>query len=156
MGSTDVNISNNIIRNLYGIHGNGISIYLDNANVIVSRNNIFQTTRPLTFHGDKQDPNSENMLKIDGNIFSAESPSASAALTSFGNTHGVAITNNVLIGPKAGALLSSSDTDLTMTDNYLSGVIIKGEKPSEWIIRDNGRITKTHLKMIKQLSETPQ
>lgn len=142
MGSSDVTISRNTMEGLYGVHGNGISIYLDNRRVTVSENRIINASRPMTFHGEDPDksPGDHDIL-IEGNVFTTKVPGA-AALVSYGKTRGVTITNNVLIGPKLGMALSAKDSRLIVTDNSTSGIATKGDQPADWIVKNNKGVSK--------------
>lgn len=139
LGAADSEISNNVISNLRGIHGNGISLYLANRRIRVVDNFIEGTTRPMTFHGDKSRlaPGDHQFL-IERNIFLA-TPTAQAALTSWGGTtRNVVIRNNVLIAPKGGLMVNGSDTGLIVADNNISGSIIFNRgKGDDWKIENN-------------------
>lgn len=137
MGSSDVTISRNTMDGLYGIHGNGISVYLDNRRVKVSENRIINASRPMTFHGEAPDKSpGDHDLLIDSNVFMTKAEGA-AALVSYGKTRGVTITNNVLIGPKLGMALSAKDSGLVVTNNSTSGIATKGDQPADWVVKDN-------------------
>jgi len=46
----DSNITNNIVANCSGQHGNGITVYENSTNVLIKGNRIYNTTRPMTFN----------------------------------------------------------------------------------------------------------
>lgn len=143
MGSTDIDIANNYMTGLHGIHGNGISLYLDNRGVTVRNNRIIASSRPMTFHGER--PGTVKNLEshaftISGNTFATDVPSA-AAIISFGDTRDVIIEHNVLVGPANGLLLSAKDSGVIVRNNETSGISIKGSKPSSWIIDDNRKLS---------------
>lgn len=142
-------IADNVITDLRGIHGNGISLYLNNRGVRVSNNNVTGTTRPMTFHGDKStEAPGDHDFVIDHNVFIATA-GGQAALTSWGlSTRGVSIKNNVLIGPKLGVLLNGTDGGVVVQNNYLSGLITnaaRGQEPG-WRV-DNNREAPKNLRM---------
>jgi hypothetical protein len=142
MGSHDVTISRNVMDGLYGIHGNGISLYLDNRKVEVTDNRVTNASRPMTFHGEDEGKNpGDHQLLIRRNVFSTSEPKA-GAITSYGRTRGVTITDNVLIGPKNGLLLSPTDKGLVVTNNHTSGIATKGPQPSGWILTDNKPVSR--------------
>lgn len=153
MGASNVTIANNSMRNLYGIHGNGISLYLDNNKISVVRNTIFNATRPMTFHGDRDFTSTQpHDITIDRNTFTTTEPSA-GALISFGDTKGVTITNNVLIGPKIGLILSATDSGLVVTGNSTSSITTKGAQPADWVMRDNRPLTRDQRKTAEREAE---
>ncbi len=138
LGVSDSEITGNVITDLHGVHGNGISLYLDNRRIRVTDNRIDTTNRPMTFHGDKSRPMPGNHdFTIERNIFMA-TDNAQAALTSWGyETRGVGIRNNVLIGPKGGLLTNVSDLGVTITGNYMSGIITYKGEGRGWTIANN-------------------
>jgi Right handed beta helix region len=138
LGVTTGTISGNIMTNMTGVHGNGLSLYLNNRAIRVINNRILSSERPMTFHGDKGTvaPGDHNFL-IERNIFTTTA-TAVAALTSWGsNTRGVTIRNNVLIGPKAGVFTHVSDTKVSITRNYLSGILHNKVPGTGWTIASN-------------------
>ena len=147
LGASDSRIADNVITNLRGVHGNGISLYLNNRGVNVVNNRIIETDRPMTFRGDtKVVASGDHGFTIERNIFIATS-TAQAALTSWGgNTRGVTIRNNVLIAPRGGLLTNGSDTGVTIADNYLSGIIYHRGQGAGWKVADN-RTADTDLRI---------
>jgi hypothetical protein len=140
LGVTTGTISGNIMTNMSGVHGNGLSLYLNNRAIRVVNNRILASERPMTFHGDNGTvaPGDHNFV-IERNIFiTTTTPTASAALTSWGsNTRGVTIRNNVLIGPKAGVFTHVTDTRVSITKNYLSGILHNKVPGTGWTISGN-------------------
>ena len=138
LGAADSSVTDNIITNLKGVHGNGISLYLNNRRIKVINNRVLNTDRPMTFHGDKDTtgPGNHDFL-IERNIFIATT-TAQAALTSWGAaTRGVTIRNNVAIGPKAGMLMNDSDLDVAITSNFVSGILYTTTQPTSWTVTGN-------------------
>ncbi|PZN92545.1 MAG: hypothetical protein DCF31_15960 [Alphaproteobacteria bacterium] len=139
LGVTESEITRNVLTDLHGIHGNGISLYLANRRIKVVDNFIDNTSRPMTFHGDKSRPApGDHDFVIERNIFLA-TPTAQAALTSWGaGTRTVTIRNNVLIAPKGGLLVNGGDSNVTIADNYVAGGIIYNKgKGADWTVGDN-------------------
>lgn len=148
MGVTGLKISGNVMSDLYGIHGNGISLYMDNRNSVVSQNRITNSTRPMTFHGESlaeaKNPGDHDML-IEGNFFATPSKGA-PALVSYGETRGVTIRDNILIAPAAGLSLSAKDERIVVTGNRTTGIQTKGAEPSGWKLDNNGKPSAEELK----------
>lgn len=139
LGASDAVVTKNSITGLRGIHGNGISLYLDNRRVEVSDNRVTDTTRPMTFHGDdgRTSPGDHD-FRIVGNTFITDDAEA-GALTSYGaGTRNVTIEHNVLIGPKHALMLSPTDTGVVVRENQTTDIFIKGPRPSGWVIERNG------------------
>ncbi len=155
MGSSNVNIENNTLNNLYGIHGNGISVYMDNRSVKVTGNRISNASRPMTFHGEEPgtSPGDHNLI-ISNNVF-ITNLLGSSALISYGKIRNARIDNNVLIAPKDGLLLSAKDSGVVVTNNATTGIAIKGNKPSDWVMKDNSSVTKAQRKDAAALIPKP-
>jgi hypothetical protein len=147
-GTEDSIIRGNVMTNMRGVHGNGISLYLANRRIEVSDNRVDATTRPMTFHGDKSSTApGDHDFSIDRNIFLATS-TAQAALTSWGaKTRNVSITNNVLIAPKGGLLANDSDTGVVITGNYVSGIIYNDSQGPDWVVASNKTAPKSLLQL---------
>lgn len=138
LGASDSLISDNVITNLRGVHGNGMSLYLNNRRVTVANNRILDTVRPMTFHGDRNAvaPGDHDFL-IERNIFIA-TPTSQAALTSWGaSTRGVTIRNNVLVARRAGLLANESDTGVSISNNFASRIIFNKSQPAGWTVENN-------------------
>jgi parallel beta-helix repeat protein len=135
--TTDAIVRGNIISGYEGQHGNAMSFYQGNRNVTVSGNCVFNSARPLTFHGDDGSLE-QNDIRITGNILVASADS-SAAINSWGNkTRKVTISGNLLLGPKFGAILSAQDMAVTVTRNRTTGVTVSGGVfPGDWVVSQN-------------------
>lgn len=133
----DVVIRGNRITDVRGVHGNGISPYLDNHNVRVIGNTVLNANMPATFEGAGAKATGDNNLLFANNLFVA-TPDALGALISWGDTvRGVVIRNNVLVGGKAGMRLNSGDINVTISDNISSGLLTSGNSVSGWRLDGN-------------------
>lgn len=135
-------IDGNQITNVQGIHGNAISVYLDNRDISVTNNWVVNTTRPATFHGDRsRTALGDHNILFNRNIF-VSTDAGLGALSSWGSeTRGVTITRNYLAAPKAGAWLNAEDRRVVLKDNVLTGVIItKGAVGPDWEIGSNKQV----------------
>lgn len=148
MGVTGLKISGNVMSDLYGIHGNGISLYMDNRNSVVSQNRITNSTRPMTFHGESlaeaKNPGDHEMV-IENNFFATPAKGA-PALVSYGETRGVTIRDNVLIAPATALSLSAKDERIVVTGNRTTGIQTKGPQPAGWTLENNGKPSPEELK----------
>lgn len=136
LGVNGAVIEGNILYNIKGIHGNGITAYLGNFDIEIRNNCVFESRRPLTFHGDRIGDTRVD-ISISNNIF-ISSENGQAAINSWGaKTNGVAIRQNILIGRRHGLLMSSSDRNVLIHNNFTSGVVLPRDIPSDWIVRDN-------------------
>ena len=133
LGVADGVIRNNIVHDIKGVHGNGISLYLDNRRVAVTGNRVFDAVRPMTFHGDKSRSGPGDHEFVIANNIMLATPDGSGALISWGaDTRSVRIVDNILLGPKAGALLSGKDQRVELARNIISGVTIKDPSLATW------------------------
>lgn len=137
MNTTNALVRRNTITNVRGVHGNGISAYLANRNVRFIANTVVEARQPATFHGEKKANAGPNDLLFANNLFVA-TPGALGALISWGgNTRGVRIENNVILGGKTGLRLNGSDADVVVSNNIASGLIVANGSPPGWRVEGN-------------------
>ncbi len=130
-------VRNNVLSEMQGVHGNGISLYESNRNVAVSGNCVFASVRPLTFKGSNSAGVSNN-LTFSGNIFVTSDDGRSSVYSWGGLARDVTFTNNVALGPKAGLILNPEDSGITVTRNRTAGVLVTGGVfPSSWSVVSN-------------------
>lgn len=137
MNTKDAMVRRNTITDVKGVHGNGISAYLENSNVRFVANTVFDASQPATFHGAKKPGAGRNDLVFSNNLFVA-TPGALGALISWGGgAKGVRIENNVLLGGKTGLRLNGGDEDVAIANNIASGLIIADGPQVGWRIGQN-------------------
>lgn len=138
LGASDSVISGNIMTNMAGVHGNGLSLYLNNRRIRVVNNRILASVRPMTLQGDlgTAAPGDHDLIIEQNILFGSET--AIAALTSWGgNVRGVTIRNNVLVAPSGGVMTHPTDGGTAITRNYLTGVLYNKTAGTGWTIADN-------------------
>lgn len=116
-------VDHNSLRHLYGSHGNGMSVYLDNRDVVVSNNLVRDSTRAVTFHGGRNPALPPNNIVFRANLFKGNNPGG-VALQSWGsNTNGVVIERNVLLVDNSvhALRLSGRDRNVTVRQNVIDG-----------------------------------
>jgi hypothetical protein len=141
MSVVGADVRDNTIRDVQGVHGNGLSVYLDNQDIRIIGNTIIGSTRPATFHGG--DKVSDNGLVFACNLFVGNAGSE-AALQSWSSDHPmsrVTIERNVLLGGKMGARLSAADRDVTVKGNISNGINTRGEQGADWKLSENRSVT---------------
>ena len=123
-------IRNNVLAELEGHHGNAISTYLDNRDILVDSNCVFGTIRPLTFHGN-DDIATVNDLTFRNNIF-LTNLEGRAAIYSWGkDTNTVRLENNVAISPVAGMILHGGDQNVSVHFNLAKSILVNhGANPT--------------------------
>jgi hypothetical protein len=137
LGVDDATVRRNVITDIRGVHGNGLSAYLANHNVRFLENTVTDARQPATFHGEGQDATEDSNILFANNLFVA-TPDALGSLISWGDwTRGVTIRNNVILGGKTGLRLSAKDSGVTLADNIVSGLIVAGEQPGDWKLAGN-------------------
>jgi len=136
MAVSDASVQRNVISDALGVHGNGMSAYLNNHDIRFIANTVTNAKQPVTFEGSKKATEDTDLL-FANNLFIA-TPDALGSLISWGaNTRGVTIRNNVLLGGKTGLRLNGSDTGLIVSDNIASGLIVVGVRPDDWKLGGN-------------------
>jgi hypothetical protein len=134
---TDVTVRGNRISDVRGVHGNGISPYLDNHNVKVIANTVLDAKYPATFEGASEKATQDNNLVFANNLFVA-TQDALGALISWGDgTRGVTIRNNVLLGSVAGLRLHGDDSGVTVADNISSGLLVSSAMRPDFTVVGN-------------------
>ncbi len=129
-------IRGNFLAELTGVHANGITLYLANQDILVENNCVVASSRPMTYHGDRN-PEVPNRFIIRNNIF-VSSPTGQGAINSWGaSTVGVLIEGNILAGPKLGLLMTKSDRDVKVINNVTTRIGRKDLTRPDWKIEGN-------------------
>ena len=120
-------IADNILTDINGIHGNGISAYLDNRQVAITGNIVTGSMRPLTIHGNQGKPHFDAAvpfdLTIEGNLLAGTDPK-SAALTSWGGAlRNLSVTGNTVLAPATAIRFTGDETGIRVENNHLDGEI---------------------------------
>jgi hypothetical protein len=128
-------IRNNVLTDVRGVHGNAITAYLDNEDVLIEGNCVVSSARPVTYHGDGK--GTVNRIRILNNIL-VSSPGGQAAINSWGKqTVDVLIEGNLLAGPRHGLLLTKSDRQVVVRGNDTSGIARAEQGGPDWRIENN-------------------
>lgn len=125
--SLKVQIVGNKIKNIYDIHGNGISLYNNNINCLVADNIVTDASRPMTIQGYNTPATVHNII-IYNNLLISKGVNAVAALTDWGNKlNNVKILNNILLSPGSAALaLHHEAVNVTVKNNIIEAFAITG------------------------------
>lgn len=91
-------IINNIVEDIRGAHANGISVYLDSANILVANNQVYNAPSPFTFSG------TENLTVIN-NIFDGGNGNNNVNEWGRDSRGVIAFLNNVLVRNNRNAAL---------------------------------------------------
>lgn len=138
-GVRNAEVRGNIISDVVSVHGNGMSFYLRNQNILVENNCIYGSFRPLTFNGAKGEV--RNNLTIRNNIF-ISTPDARAAISGWGGSaDGIMIENNIALGGDRGVLLHRGDKNVTVVGNLMTKLAAPRSIPSGWVLKDNKEVS---------------
>lgn len=129
-------VRGNMLFDIRGIHGNGITAYLKNRDLLIEGNCVVMSSRPLTFHGNRE-PGVRNGITIRGNIFVTDPDGQGGVLSWGAGTTDVVIAGNVIAGPKTGLLLNQSDRQVRVTGNDTSSIATRGPVPADWTVEGN-------------------
>ncbi|MCG2841766.1 right-handed parallel beta-helix repeat-containing protein [Sandaracinobacter sp. RS1-74] len=136
LGVQGAQIKGNVLAEIKGVHGNGITAYLGNQDITIEGNCVVSSNRPLTYHGDKKGE-MVNRIRIVRNIL-ISTPDGQAAINSWGGqTRDVLIESNLLVGPKHGLLMNRSERQVVVRGNDTSGIATRGDIPPDWTLADN-------------------
>lgn len=134
--NNDVLVSGNRISHITSIHGNGISIYLGNKNIEVKNNMITQSSRPITFHGDRK--GGQMNLSVVGNLIYA-SGEGSVPIQSWGNlARDVKIERNILISDsRRGIGINRADQEIHIEQNITEDIIADPKLVQGLVVQNN-------------------
>lgn len=136
LGAERVWVDRNIVTDLRSVHANGIAVYLDNRDVLVSNNLVRNTPRAITFQGGP----ASDRLAIRHNLLLGSGRDGSA-LQSWGNkARGVTIDGNVIAvndGGSAALRLNGGNAGLSIQNNLIVGLAINGSASPDWIVAGN-------------------
>ncbi len=142
-----ITIRNNYIRNINGIHGNGISSYLDNRAVRITGNVVTASIRPLTlnsnngvpyFTGDPTEP----QTLIANNIFIGNTVGIASAINWGGQLNNVTFDGNQFGGKGTALRLQGDETGFRLVNNILAGQLVFTKVP------DNGSIVQVNTQFV--------
>lgn len=136
INNKDVLVSGNKIAHITSIHGNGISVYLSNKNIAVENNMITNSSRPITFHGDKKgEPMNLSFVR---NLIYA-SGEGGIAIQSWGNlAREITIERNILISDsRRGIGVNKADRDVHIQQNITEDIVADAKLVQGLTIQNN-------------------
>lgn len=139
IGARRVWIDRNRLTALWAHHGNGVSVYLNNQDVLVSNNLIRETPRGITFQGPDMANGEPNRIVFRRNLVLATREESFALQSWGGDTQGVTIEGNVLLVKDGGYALGLTGVDraVVVRRNLVGSMRVGGEPPGDWVLRDN-------------------
>jgi hypothetical protein len=128
----------NRIRDVYGVHGNGISIYLGNQHTQVIANTVTEAYRPMTIRGaNDATPAFEDAL-IANNLFVTGEDSLGSFTAFGGKGKNIRLVNNVILGSRKGSLrFSAENSNVRIERNVIDGFTFDGQYPADWVVQNN-------------------
>jgi hypothetical protein len=119
-------IRGNYLTRVTGVHGNAMSAYGDNRNLLIADNVVVQSIRPLTLNGANQ-PYHDSMagpasVTIRNNVL-ISSRSDGGGITSYGRTQNLTIEDNFLGAPRFALKLAGNETGFRASGNRLVGAV---------------------------------
>lgn len=128
----NVEVSGNYLTSIHGGHGNGMSVYLKNKNILVADNIIEDTPSAFTYHGTGKENEAENLWLLN-NIFLGR-------VNSWGkNFSSVVILHNLFLAPnerKKALRIPSDELKTVVKNNIIDGFLIK-PMYHDWDVSDN-------------------
>lgn len=132
----DGRIDGNVVRDILGVHGNGISVYLDNHNIAVVGNTVTNAYQPITFRGaNKAGP--DNNIRFSNNVLVSSDNSLGALISWGAAVRGVLIEHNIMIGGKTGLRLNPDAERIIVRRNLGTAITITGATPAGWSVANN-------------------
>lgn len=115
--ANDVEVTGNVISDIRGVHGNGLTAYLGNQRVAFRRNTVVDAKQPATFHGSGPLNLTPHNLIFEQNVL-ITTPDSLGSLISWGQqTRNVIIRENILLGARFGLRMSRADFDVKALRN---------------------------------------
>ena len=133
IGVENALVANNRVHDLRGVHGNGMSFYLENRNIAVIGNHVSAAHPALTMHGDRDGKLPRLDLLLFNNTFDGPS-------FSWGTLNGVFLLNNVFRNDgqaKAGLNLEPSDRNVVLRNNVIEGLVLTNPPPAGFRLSSN-------------------
>jgi hypothetical protein len=123
--TANMTVKGNFITRITNIHGNGISLYNDTRNAVITDNVVTASDRPITLKGETTDyfASGTKSILLARNIFMSTNPD-SAGIISYGNVANATATDNYASGPVNAISLRGTETGLVATGNTLVGGFI--------------------------------
>lgn len=124
----DGSVLGNQLTQINGVHGNGMSFYLDNRQILVAGNVVTDSIRPLTvkgkgngasFHSDGVES-----ITITDNVLIGNN-GVNGAITSYNDTPNLSITNNFLYSNPYALKITGRETGFVATGNQLVGGVVQ-------------------------------
>lgn len=114
----DVEVTENFIADVKGVHGNGLTAYQGNNNVAFRRNTVIDAKQAVTFQGNNGKTPTPQALVFENNLL-VSTPDSLGALISWGlMTREVVLRENIMLGGPIGLRMNTSDQDVTVTRNF--------------------------------------
>lgn len=126
IGTSNSTVSHNVVNRINSLHGNGISFYRSNKNIVLRDNLVSNAERSFTFHGHKNQTDTQNWL-IYNNIFTGNTFSWNRP------TQNIAFIKNTMLfqkTPRKGKgifQIGEKDNNVIVAGNIIDGAIIKSE-----------------------------
>lgn len=138
IGARRVWIDRNRLTGLWAHHGNGVSVYLNNQDVLISNNLIRETPRGITFQGADAEGR-PNRIVFRRNLVLATREESFALQSWGGDTQGVTIEGNVLLVKDGGYALglTGADKAVVVRRNLVGSMRVGGAPAADWVLRDN-------------------
>ena len=118
-------VQRNSLDDINGVHGNGISSYLDNRLIEISDNVVSNSVRPMTLEGyapsapyftSKTPP----ATTVTGNVLQSLDPKVAAIISWGGQLTNVNVASNSFVGPGLTTRLNASDVNIQVGINMVS------------------------------------
>lgn len=132
INSEDIVVDGNRITEILGVHGNAMSYYIRNKDVLVINNYVENTQNALTFHGDHK-PDHYTNLQVVNNVLLGLTAGWGKAM------RGALFAHNVMIDPSnasKGFLLNEANREIVVVNNII-GAWAAREFAEDWTRRGN-------------------
>lgn len=128
----NIQISGNHLSDILGVHGNGISVYLKNRNILIADNILENVPFAFTYHGTGNVEEANNMWLLN-NVFMGRVRSWGSAFDKVYFLHNLAYAE---VEPAKAIHIPGEEPRTTLKNNIIDGLIV-APPPSDWALESN-------------------
>lgn len=132
IGNHRIQVSGNELSEIKGVHGNGMSVYLKNTDILVADNYVSETPNAFTYHGTRVADEARN-LWILNNVFLGRVNSWGKDMSRISMLHNLFYAPN---SPRKSLQIPDRDRKVVAINNIIDGWLVK-KIPPDWIVSNN-------------------
>src|SRR5690606_32725839 len=128
----NIQITGNHLSDILGVHGNGISVYLKNRNILIADNILENVPFAFTYHGTGNVEEANNMWLLN-NVFMGRVRSWGSAFDKVSFLHNLAYAE---VERTKAIHIPGEEPRTTLKNNIIDG-LIAAPPPADWVLESN-------------------